>query len=58
MHLPERVKKNLDRQYQLLKAEYEYEFDTEFEKNRHFYRLSSRTVWSVWKARTLRTSEI
>lgn len=39
MYLPESVKKDLNRQYQLLKAEYEYEFDEEFEKNRHFYPL-------------------
>jgi len=39
MYLPESVKKDLDRQFTLLKAEYEYEFGEELEKNRHFYPL-------------------
>jgi len=39
MHLPESQQKELSRLYNVLKAEYEYEYDTEFEKNRHFYPL-------------------
>jgi hypothetical protein len=39
MYLPKRQVKDLKRQYNVLKAEYEYEFDEEFEKNRHFYPL-------------------
>jgi hypothetical protein len=39
MYLPEGQQKELSRLYNVLKAEYEYEYDTEFEKNRHFYPL-------------------
>ena len=39
MYLPESQKKEVQRLYNVLKAEYEYEFDEEFEKNRHFYPL-------------------
>ncbi len=39
MYLLESQKKEIDRLYNVLKAEYEYEFDHEFEKNRHFYPL-------------------
>ena len=39
MYLPESQKKELERLYNVLKAEYEYEYDREFEKNRHFYPL-------------------
>lgn len=38
MYLPEQQHQELSRQFNLLKAEYEYEFG-EFEKNRHFYPL-------------------
>ena len=38
MYLPEQQHEELSRQFNLLKAEYEYEFG-EFEKNRHFYPL-------------------
>jgi len=39
MYLHESQKKEIDRLYNVLKAEYEYEYDEEFEKNRHFYPL-------------------
>lgn len=39
MYLPESQKKEVDRLYNMLKAEYEYEYDQEFEKNRHFFPL-------------------
>ena len=39
MYLPERQHQELSRQFNLLKAEYEYEYNKEFEKNRHFYPL-------------------
>ena len=39
MYLPESQKKELERLYNVLKADYEYEYDQEFEKNRHFYPL-------------------
>jgi len=39
MYLPKWQKKDLQRLYNVKKAEYEYEHDTEFEKNRHFYPL-------------------
>ncbi len=39
MYLPESQTKELRRQYNILKAEYEFEYDAEFEKNRHFYPL-------------------
>jgi hypothetical protein len=39
MYLPESQQRELSRLYNVLKAEYEYEYDTEFEKNRHFYPL-------------------
>jgi len=39
MYLPESQTKELRRQYNMLKAEYEFEYDEEFQKNRHFYPL-------------------
>jgi len=39
MYLPQSQKKELERLYNMLKAEYEYEYDKEFEKNRAFYPL-------------------
>ncbi|EMA10236.1 hypothetical protein [Haloarcula marismortui] len=39
MYLPKSQKKDLERLYNILKAEYEYEYDEEFEKNRAFYPL-------------------
>lgn len=39
MYLPKTQAKDLKRLYNVLKAEYEFEFDDEFEKNRHFYPL-------------------
>lgn len=39
MYVPESQKQELERMYNVLKAEYEYEYETTFEKNRHFYPL-------------------
>lgn len=39
MYLPHTVRRDLDRAYSILKAEYEYEYQKSFEKNRHFYPL-------------------
>lgn len=39
MYLPEDQVQRLRRRYNVLKAEYEFEYDEEFEKNRHFYPL-------------------
>jgi len=39
MYLREAQKKELNRLYNVLAAEYEYEYDEDFEKNRHFYPL-------------------
>ena len=39
MYLRASQKRELDKLYKLLSAEYEYEFDEDFEKNRHFYPL-------------------
>jgi len=39
MYLPKDQKKDVERLYNVLKAEYEHEFDIEFEKNRQFYPL-------------------
>ena len=39
MYLPQSQKKELERLYNVLKAEYEYEYDEQFEKNRAFYPL-------------------
>ena len=39
MYLPENQHQELSRQFNLLKAEYEYKYNEEFEKNRHFYPL-------------------
>jgi hypothetical protein len=39
MYLPRRQKREIERRYKLLSAEYEYEFEEDFEKNRHFYPL-------------------
>ncbi|MFC5973848.1 hypothetical protein ACFPYI_21200 [Halomarina salina] len=37
MYLPESQKRELQRVYGTLKVQYEYEYDEEFEKNRHFF---------------------
>jgi hypothetical protein len=42
MYLPEAQVKDMRRVYNVLKAQYEYEFDEPFEKNRHFYPLVVR----------------
>lgn len=39
MYLPQTQKREMDRVYGLLKTQYEYEFDENFEKNRHFFPL-------------------
>lgn len=39
MYLLESQKKEIDRLYNVLKAEYEFEYENELEKNRHFYPL-------------------
>lgn len=39
MYLPERQKREVERCYTVLKADYEYEFEEDFEKNRAFYPL-------------------
>ena len=39
MYIPQTQNKEIQRLYNVLKAEYEYEFETSFEKNRHFYPL-------------------
>jgi hypothetical protein len=39
MYLPKSQKKELERLYNVLKAEYEYAYDADFEKNRHYYPL-------------------
>lgn len=39
MYLPETQVKDLRRLYNVLKAKYEFEYDEDFEKNRHFYPL-------------------
>jgi hypothetical protein len=39
MYLPHGIRRDLDRAYSILKAEYEYEYEESFEKNRHFYPL-------------------
>ncbi|WP_332900247.1 hypothetical protein [Haladaptatus sp. CMSO5] len=39
MYLPQSQKKELERVYTVAKAQYEYEFDEDFEKNRHFFPL-------------------
>lgn len=39
MYLPETQVRHLRRQYNLIKAEYEFEYGEKFEKNRHFYPL-------------------
>lgn len=39
MYLQESQQKELKKVYNQIKAEYEYEYDTEFEKNRQFYPL-------------------
>lgn len=39
MYLPKSQKREMERIFNLLKAEYEYEFDTNLEKNRHLYPL-------------------
>jgi hypothetical protein len=39
MYLAESQKKDVDRLYNVMKAEFEYEHDIEFEKNRHFFPL-------------------
>ena len=42
MYLPDSQLKDLKRMYNVLKAEYEFEYDESFEKNRHFYPLVIR----------------
>lgn len=42
MYLPAAQKKEMERVYGLLSTQYEYEYDEEFEKNRHFYPLLVR----------------
>lgn len=42
MYLPKSQTRSLSRVYNVLKTEYEYEFDEPFEKNRHFYPLVVR----------------
>lgn len=39
LYLPKRQKKRINQVYNKLKADYEFEFDEEFEKNRHYYPL-------------------
>ena len=39
MYLPDTQVQQLRRQYNVIKAEYEFEYGEEFEKNRHFYPL-------------------
>ena len=39
MYLPEWQKREVERVYGLVSTEYEYAYDEEFEKNRHFYPL-------------------
>lgn len=39
MYLTEEQKKQIERLYNVLKADYEFEFDENFEKNRDFYSL-------------------
>lgn len=39
MYLPESQKKEIAYRYSQLKGEYEYEYDEDLEKNRHFYPL-------------------
>lgn len=39
MYLPRWQSKELERRYKLLSAEYEFEYDEAFEKNRHFFPL-------------------
>lgn len=56
MYLPEFQTKELRRLYNVLKAEYEFEYDEEFEKNRHFYPLVVQ--YGVTELDELETSEI
>jgi len=39
MYLPESLQKEMNRQFGLLETEFEYEFDEDFEKNRHYFPL-------------------
>lgn len=39
MYLPQSLKDQIKRQYNYLKADYEIEYDSDLEKNRHFYPL-------------------
>lgn len=39
LYLPERQNKRIDQVYNRLKADYEFEYDEELEKNRHYYPL-------------------
>ncbi len=39
MYLPESLQKEMNRQFGMLETEYEYEFDEDFEKNRHYFPL-------------------
>lgn len=42
MYLPESLKKDVDRYYDKISGDYAFEFDEEFEKNRHYYQLVVR----------------
>ena len=39
MYLPESLKKDIDRYYSKISGEYEFEYDEDFEKNRHYFQL-------------------
>jgi len=56
MYLPETQTKELRRLYNVLKAEYEFEYDDDFEKNRHFYPLVVR--YGIEQLDELSASEI
>lgn len=42
LYLPEEQNKRIDHVYNTLKADYEFEYDEDLEKNRHFYPLLVR----------------
>lgn len=56
MYLPESQQKELNKVYNQIKAAYEYEYDTEFEKNRQFYPLI--VEYGVRSLESLDVSEI
>lgn len=39
MYLPESLKQDIDRYYSKISGEYEFEYDEDFEKNRHYFQL-------------------